>query len=94
MSFGGAVAQSGERQNRTLEVVGSNPICSTIVRGGSGCDRIPQPLSLDERRNLNIQGNEKEVEILGMGGFRRPFSCEKGGAMLRGRARRGGSGAL
>ena len=25
----GAVAQLGERQNRTLEVVGSNPICST-----------------------------------------------------------------
>ena len=29
MTLGGAVAQLGERQNRTLEVVGSTPICST-----------------------------------------------------------------
>ena len=78
MSFGGAVAQSGERQNRTLEVVGSNPICSTIVRGGSDADPGPQPLSPMRGRKLNIQGSGKEVEFPGTGGSCRPFSCGKG----------------
>jgi hypothetical protein len=30
----GAVAQLGERQNRTLEVGGSTPLCSTKKKGG------------------------------------------------------------
>ena len=43
----GAVAQLGERQNRTLEVVGSTPIGSTIITVVSG------QLSVVRRARLN-----------------------------------------
>ena len=38
----GDVAQLGERQNRTLEVVGSSPIVSTIPTPGAPASVLPQ----------------------------------------------------
>ncbi len=48
----GALAQLGERLDRTQEVSGSNPLCSTTVP--DGCESIPCPLCGEWRRSVVV----------------------------------------